>query len=65
MKILKAQTDFSLNGFYYTKGDEIENVSFDDILKMNRLGYIEPLTVKDLQTIRIELTNKVKKGGRE
>lgn len=61
MKII-AKCDFGLNGDYYLKGDEIQNLNYNQIVKLNELGYIEPLDFKQLIQIQREL-NKPKKEG--
>ena len=44
----KAKIDFTLNGKYYFAGDEVEG-NYEQISKLNEKGYIEPLTLKELQ----------------
>lgn len=60
MKII-AKIDFGLNGNYYVKGDEISNLNYDQIVKLNEKGFIEPLAYKDLVLIKRELENPIKK----
>lgn len=60
MKII-AKIDFGLNGEYYIKGDEIKNLNYEQIAQLNELGYIEPLSYKDLILIKRELANKNEK----
>lgn len=43
-----AKKDFTLNGNYYFTGDEV-NGTYEEIAMLNEKGYIEPLTVKELQ----------------
>lgn len=47
----KVKKDFTLNGKYYFVGDEI-NGTYEEIAKLNEKGYIEPLTLKELQEYR-------------
>ena len=54
MKII-AKHDFGLNGEYYAKGDEIPNLNYNQIVKLNEMGHIEPLNFKELMTIKKEL----------
>lgn len=53
----KVRTNFSLNGKYYFAGDEIDG-TYEEIAKLNEKGYIEPLTLQELQEYR-----KPKKEG--
>ena len=62
MKII-AKIDFSANNEYYIKGDEIKGLDYRQIVKLNELGFIEPLKYKDLVLIKREL-DKPKKEER-
>ena len=62
MKII-ANIDFTANGEYYIKGDEIKNLDYRQIVKLNEMGFIEPLEYKDLVLIKREL-DKPKKEER-
>ena len=57
MKII-AKTDFSSNIGDYIKGDEIKNLTYDQIVKLNEKGLIESLSFKDLVLIKRELESK-------
>ncbi len=57
MKII-AKVDFTTNIGNYIKGDEIENLTYDQIVKLNEKGFIEPLEYKDLVLIKRELEKK-------
>lgn len=57
MKII-AKIDFTANGIDYIKGDEIQNLTYEQIVKLNENGFIEPLEYKDLVLIKRELENK-------
>lgn len=64
MKII-ASKDFTSNLGEFIKGDEIKNLTYEQITKLNEQGFIEPLTYKDLVLIKRELEqskeeNKVK-----
>ncbi len=59
MKII-AKHDFVANNERYIKGDEITNLTYRQIVKLNELGYIEPLTYKDLVLIERELKKEEK-----
>ncbi len=47
----KAKIDFTLNGKFYSKGEEVEG-NIKQIAKLNELGYIEPLTRKELEELK-------------
>lgn len=55
MKQIIAKTDFILNGKSYIKDDEIKNLSYKDIVKLNEIGFINPLDYKDLVLLKREL----------
>ena len=57
MKKVIAQINFSANGINYIVGDEIKGLTYTQILKLNELGFIEPLEYKDLVLIERELNN--------
>lgn len=44
-----AKINCQINGIYYTKGDEINIKSKEELIKLNELGLIEPLTAKEIQ----------------
>lgn len=64
MKKIIVKTDFTANGKCYIKGDEIDNLTYKQIVKLNQQGFIEPLEYKDLVLIEREL-NDIKKGDKE
>ena len=55
MKKVIAKVDFTSNIGNYIAGDEIENLTYDQIVKLNEKGLIEPLDFKDLTLIKREL----------
>ena len=59
MKKIIAKIDFTSNIGNYIKGDEIKNLTYKQIVKLNEKGFIEPLEYKDLVLIEREL-NKMK-----
>ena len=59
MKII-AKKDFTSNKGRFIKGDEIKNLTYKQIVKLNELGLIEPLTYKDLVLIERELKKEEK-----
>ncbi len=61
MKKVIAKVDFTANGEFYIKGDELNKLNFEQIVKLNEQGLIEPLEYRDLVLIKRELeNNKVK-----
>jgi len=58
MKKIIAKKDFSSNLGNYIAGDEIKNLTYEQIVKLNELGFIEPLSYKELVIIKRELENK-------
>lgn len=50
-----AKVDFTSNIGNYIAGDEIENLTYEQIVKLNEKGLIEPLNFKDLTLIKREL----------
>lgn len=55
MKKIIAKVDFSSNLGNYIAGDEIENLTYEQIVKLNEKGLIEPLDFKDLTLIKREI----------
>ena len=47
----KAKIDFTLNGKYYTAGEDVKGTQ-EQIAKLNELGYIEPLTRKEIEELK-------------
>ena len=60
MKII-ANKDFTTKYEQYVKGDEIKNLTYKQIVKLNELGFIEPLSYKDLVLVKRELETSNKK----
>lgn len=58
MKKVIAKIDFTTDNEQYIAGDEINNLSYKQIVKLNEKGFIEPLTYKDLVLIKRELEKK-------
>ena len=61
MKKVIAKIDFVANGVGYIKGDEIEGLNYDQIVRLNEKGFIEPLEYRDLVLIKRELEKPKKK----
>jgi hypothetical protein len=45
----KVKKSFQLNGVFYDQGEEINVDSKEQLIKLNELGFIEPLTQKEIQ----------------
>ena len=62
MKII-AKIDFTSNLGEFIKGDEITDLTYEQIVKLNEKGFIEPLTYKDLVLIKRELESPKKEDN--
>ena len=49
MKSIIAKKDFALNGIAYEKGDEVRVKNKSELVSLNEKGFIEPLTLKQIQ----------------
>ena len=49
MKSIIAKKDFTLNGVAYEKGDEVRVKDKSELVSLNEKGFIEPLTIKQIQ----------------
>lgn len=58
MKKIIARKDFIANDVGYIEGDEIKDLTYTQIVRLNEKGFIEPLEYKDLVLIKRELENK-------
>ena len=58
MKKVIAKINFKANNKEYIVGDEIKNLSYKQIVKLNEKGFIDPLKYEDLVLIKRELENK-------
>ncbi len=54
IKKVIAAKDFIANGVFYLAGDELKNLSFEQIIKLNEKGFIEPLELRDIILITRE-----------
>lgn len=54
MKII-AKIDFVANNKKYIAGDEINNLTYEQIVRLNEMGFIKPLDYKDLVLLEREL----------
>ena len=57
MKKIIAKVNFVLNGVSYITGDEIHDLTYNQIAKLNEKGFIQPLAYEDLVLIKRELDN--------
>lgn len=64
MKII-ASKSFTSNIGDFIKDDEIENLTYEQVVKLNEQGFIEPLTYEDLVLIKRELKSKENKAKEE
>ena len=55
MKSIKVIKNFTANGKAYIVGDEIKDINYDQVVKLNEKGFIEPLSYVDLAIIKREL----------
>ena len=53
-----AKKDFTANGINYIKGDELIDLTFEQIVKLNENGFIEPLEYKDLVLLKREINSE-------
>ncbi|MBR1653676.1 MAG: hypothetical protein IJ690_02100 [Clostridia bacterium] len=60
MKKIIAKIDFTTNIDNYIAGDEITGLTYEQIVKLNEQGFIEPLEYRDLVLIKRELENNKK-----
>jgi hypothetical protein len=58
MKKIVAKIDFTANNEKYIAGDEVTNLKYEQIVRLNEMGFIEPLCYKDLVLIERELKKK-------
>ena len=65
MKKIIAKIDFTSNIGNYIAGEEITGLTYNQIIKLNENGFIEPLTFKDLILIERELNNENKNKKEE
>lgn len=55
MKKIIAKVNFTSNIGNYIVGDEIKNLTYNQIVILNEKGFIEPLDYKDLVLLKREL----------
>ena len=58
MKPIKAKVNFTLNGRFYTAGNDVKVDRVEEAIKLNELGFIEPLTKNDIEEIRADINKK-------
>lgn len=49
METIKAKKSFTLNGVAYEKGDDVKVYNKNELVALNEKGFIEPLTLKQIQ----------------
>ena len=54
IKKVIAAKNFGANGIFYIAGDELKGLSFEQIIKLNEKGFIEPLELRDIILITRE-----------
>lgn len=59
-----ARINFSTNDESYLKGEEIHDLKYEEIVKLNEKGYIEPLKYEELILIKRELEKPKNKEER-
>lgn len=62
MESIRASENFTLKGKPYKKGDEIKNVSKEELIRLNERGFIKPLSFNDIKNFD---KSKKKKEGKE
>lgn len=65
MKKIIAKINFTSNIGDYIEGDEINELTYEQIVRLNEKGFIEPLDFKDLTLIKRELENPKKNEIKE
>lgn len=65
MKPIKAKVDFTLNGRFYSAGKDVKVDRVEEAIKLNEIGFIEPLSKSDIEEIRAELEEYKKKEFQE
>ena len=65
MSHYKAKTNFSLNGVLYEEGDDVEVKTKMQLIKLNELGYIQPLSAKEIQNFGKPKEINIKKSKEE
>ena len=63
MKKIIVKNDYFINKEFYEKGQEVKDLTYKEIVKLNEQGIIEPLSLKDLIQIKNELEKKEEKDG--
>lgn len=61
----KAKTNFNLNGIFYEKGDDVQVESKEQLVKLNELGFINPLSAKEIQNFGKTKPKENKKNEEE
>lgn len=65
MKII-AKQNFNINGvIFYNEGDEVKVETKEQLIKLNELGFIEPLSSKQIQNFGKEEIKEPKKENKK
>lgn len=65
MKKIIAKKNFTSNGKNYIANDELIGFTFEQIIKLNEKGLIEPLSYEELVLLERELNNNKKQKEEE
>lgn len=57
MRII-AKQNININGIFYNKGDEVKVDNKEQLIKLNEIGFIEPLTMKEIQNFNKKVEDK-------
>lgn len=57
MRII-AKDDININGIFYNKGDEVKVDNKEQLIALNEIGFIEPLTMKEIQSFNKKVEDK-------
>lgn len=55
MKKLIAKKDFTIDDIFFAQDEEVKGMSYEQIVKLNEKGFINPLTRKELKDIKNDL----------
>ena len=55
MKKIIAKIDFTSNIGDYIAGDEISGLTYEQIVRLNEMGFIKPLDYKDLVLLEMNI----------
>lgn len=64
MKKIIAKKDFLLDDIFYIKDEELKNLSYEDLVMLNKKGFIQPISFQELILLKREL-EKINKNKEE